>query len=644
VKIALAAVIAFLAVPAAAFGEASITMREMPLHGERTLAAATPRFDMVGLHWRGSGSVEFRTRSIAGRWNAWRPAAPEAEDLPDHPSRSWRLGNPYWVGDSDRIAYQLRGRITRLRAYFIQSDEERIPLRRVAMAGSPPLISRPAWGANEAIRRAVPSYARTVQLAIVHHTAGTNAYSASQSAAIVRGIEVYHVKGNGWNDIGYNFLVDKFGGLWEGRGGGIDRPVVGAHVLGFNSGSTGVALIGDFGGGPAPGAAIDGAGRLLGWKLSLTGVDPTGTNNFRSGDPSSGAKYPAGTVVNLNNISGHQDANYTDCPGQAEGQLPQIRTTALAGFTGFLAYPAGFRGGVYVGSGEFTGDWISEVITGAGPGGGPAVGVWRDTGVQLGGFMAFPVGFHGGVRVTSGRVEPSGPRDVITAAGPGGGPAVEVFHTDGSLVRGFYAYDVAFNGGVWVASGNVNPVSPSDEIVTGAGEGGGPHLRIFSNTGSPIGGFMAYPTAFHGGVHVASGDVDGDGVEEIITGAGPGGGPQVNVFKLNGQLIGSFMAYAPGFLGGVYVGTVPSPDGKTKWIITGAGEGGGTQARVFDWHGNVGGNGFFYGPPNDTSGVRLAGGAFIGQVPGQVVVTEGPGSLPLVGFRRLDGPAFTPTT
>ena len=73
-------------------------------------------------------------------------------------------------------------------------------------------------------------------------------------------------------------------------------------------------------------------------------------------------------------------------------------------------------------------------------------------------------------------------------------------------------------------------------------------------------------------------------------------------------------------------------------------QGGGTQARVFDWHGNVGGNGFFYGPPNDTSGVRLAGGAFIGQVPGQVVVTEGPGSLPLVGFRRLDGPAFTPTT
>jgi len=123
VKIALAVLIVFLAAPAAAFGEASITMREVPLHGQRTLAAATPRFDMVGLHWRGSGSIDFRTRSLAGRWSAWRPAAPEAEDLPDHPARSWRLGNPYWVGASDRIAYRLQGRVAQLRAFFIQISE-----------------------------------------------------------------------------------------------------------------------------------------------------------------------------------------------------------------------------------------------------------------------------------------------------------------------------------------------------------------------------------------------------------------------------------------------------------------------------------------------------------------------------------------
>ena len=144
-KIVLAAILAFLATPAVAWGEASITMREVPLHAARTLAAtSTPQpFDMVGLHWRGSGSVEFRTRSVARRWSAWQQAAPEAEDVPDassaeaRASSSWRLGNPYWVGASDRIAYRLHGRVTRLRAYFVQSSDERIPMRRLSTAGSP---------------------------------------------------------------------------------------------------------------------------------------------------------------------------------------------------------------------------------------------------------------------------------------------------------------------------------------------------------------------------------------------------------------------------------------------------------------------------------------------------------------------------
>jgi hypothetical protein len=313
VKIALAVVLAFLAAPAAAFGEASITMREVPLHGERTLAAAQPsRFDMVGLHWQGPGSVEFRTRSASGRWSVWQRAAPEAEDLPDHPTTRWRLGNPYWVGASDRIAYRLHGRVTRLRAYFIQSTEERIPLRRVSMTGSPPLISRAAWGANEAIRRAAPSYARTLQFAVVHHTAGSNSYTAAQSAAIVRGIEVYHVKGNGWNDIGYNFLVDKYGQVFEGRYGGVDKNVIGAHAEGFNTGSVGVALIGTYQA-AAPTAAEKAAlVNLLAWRLDIAHVDPLSTLTYVSGgDP----RFPAGTPVFLRAVSGHRDTGFTTCPG-----------------------------------------------------------------------------------------------------------------------------------------------------------------------------------------------------------------------------------------------------------------------------------------------------------------------------------------
>ena len=153
----------------------------------------------------------------------------------------------------------------------------RIPLRRVSIAGSPLMLSREVWGANEAIRRAPPSYAPSVQFAVVHHTAGTNSYTASQSAAIVRGIEIYHVKGNGWNDIGYNFLVDKYGQVFEGRYGGVDRHVIGAHAEGFNTGSVGVAVLGSYGSSAPPKVARTALANLLAWRLDIAHVDPTST-------------------------------------------------------------------------------------------------------------------------------------------------------------------------------------------------------------------------------------------------------------------------------------------------------------------------------------------------------------------------------
>jgi hypothetical protein len=320
VKIAVAAFVAFLAAPAAAYGGVSMTMREVPLHGERTLAGAAPRFDMVGLHWRGPGSVDFRTHLLDGRWSGWHAAAPEAEDRPNvgtgeaHAAHGWRLGNPYWTGASDRIAYRLLGRVTRLRAYFINSPDDRIPLRRLSIAGSPPIISRLAWGANEAIRRAPPQYAPALQLALVHHTAGTNSYTASQSAAIVRGIEIYHVQGNGWNDIGYNFLVDKYGQVFEGRFGGVDKNVVGAHAEGFNTGSVGVALLGTYSVTPPTAAAKNALVNLLAWRLDLAHVDPLSSLTVTSGG---NARFPVGTPVFLRAVSGHRDTGFTSCPGAA---------------------------------------------------------------------------------------------------------------------------------------------------------------------------------------------------------------------------------------------------------------------------------------------------------------------------------------
>ena len=334
-KIAVAALLLFLAAPAAAFGGPSLTMREVPLHGQRTLASASPqRFDLVGLHWRGSGSVEFRTRSLAGGWSAWHRGAPEAEDAPDRDAREvgagrgWRLGNPYWVGPSDRIVYRLHGSVGRLRAYFVQSPEERIPLRRIALTGSPPIIMRRAWGANEAIRRAAPAYARSVQFGVVHHTAGTNSYTASQSAAIVRGVELYHVKGNGWNDIGYNFLVDKYGQVFEGRYGGVDKNVIGAHAEGFNTGSFGVALLGTYASAAPSAAAKAALASLLAWRLDVAHVDPVANVTFSSGG---NGRFPLGTPVFLRVVSGHKDTGFTTCPGPAlYAQLGALARQAAA--------------------------------------------------------------------------------------------------------------------------------------------------------------------------------------------------------------------------------------------------------------------------------------------------------------------------
>ena len=349
-KSLLVATLLFLATPAAALGGVSLVVRDVPLHGERTLAAATPQFDLVGLHWRGTGTVQFRTHSFEGRWSAWLRADPEAEDLPNvgspeaRASKGWRLGNPYWTGTSDRIEYRLRGRVERLRAYFVRSPEVRIPLRRVSMTGSPPLLGREAWGANEAIRREAPRYAPSVQFALVHHTAGSNSYTASQSAAIVRGIEIYHVQGNGWNDIGYNFLVDKYGQVFEGRYGGVDKNVIGAHAEGFNTGSTGVAVLGTYGSAAPSAAARIALANLLAWRLDVAHVDPLSTLTWVSGG---NARFASGVPVMLRAVSGHRDTGFTTCPGAtlyaqlgaiarqaASAGLPKLYTPSVHGGLG----------------------------------------------------------------------------------------------------------------------------------------------------------------------------------------------------------------------------------------------------------------------------------------------------------------------
>jgi hypothetical protein len=312
-----------LALPAPALAqEATIVSRDVPLAGERAPASASApaRFDLVGLHWRGPGTVQFRTRSTGGRWSAWEDAAPEAEDRPDAGTveraraAAWRLGNPWWVGPSDRIEYRLRGRVSRLRAWFVSSPAAGVPARTLQKAGAPAIVPRAGWNADEKIRRAGPSFAASLRIALVHHTAGANGYTAAQAPAIVRAIQLYHVKGNGWNDIGYNFLVDRFGTVYEGRYGGIERNVVGAHAEGFNTGSVGVAVLGEYSSLAVAAKARSSLAQLLAWRLDIAHVDPATTQSFISGG---NARYGAGLPVFLRTVAGHRDTGFTDCPGTA---------------------------------------------------------------------------------------------------------------------------------------------------------------------------------------------------------------------------------------------------------------------------------------------------------------------------------------
>lgn len=190
----------------------------------------------------------------------------------------------------------------------------------------PGIVTRRGWGADESLREKKFVYTKKVKAAFVHHTATGNSYKCSQAPSVIRGIYRYHVQSMGWRDIGYNFLVDKCGKIYEGRAGGVTKAVLGAHTLGFNTNSMGIAVLGSFGTSRPSAAAVDGVARLTAWKLGLFGANPKGKTYLKSGG---GNLYQKGKNVRLNVISGHRDGFSTACPGaKLYGKLGSARSTA----------------------------------------------------------------------------------------------------------------------------------------------------------------------------------------------------------------------------------------------------------------------------------------------------------------------------
>ncbi|MFF5898079.1 N-acetylmuramoyl-L-alanine amidase [Streptomyces argenteolus] len=191
-------------------------------------------------------------------------------------------------------------------------------------APRPPIVTRAAWHADESLVKEDAVYTGTVRAVFVHHTGHTNAYDCADAPRMLRAMEEAHVRGEGWDDIGYNFVVDRCGTIYEGRAGGVGRSVRGAHATGFNAHSVGVAALGTFAPGvPVPKALIEGIAKVGAWKLGRD-IDPEGFVRMVSTNDES--LYKRGEEVYLHAVAGHRDTFQTYCPGEAlYAQLPTIR-------------------------------------------------------------------------------------------------------------------------------------------------------------------------------------------------------------------------------------------------------------------------------------------------------------------------------
>ena|GEM_PF-1022837 len=322
-----------------------------PLH-------APQRFNLVGMTWTDGPArlaIAVRTRADDGEWTHWTPVDAQSEDGPDpgtDEAAASGTTNPVWAGEADWVQYRSSRRLPGVQLHFVNTsgtatatDRLRTGLRKAAntavvslagllttkLAGAaedqPAIVPREDWAGDDCVPRTSPSYGQ-VRAAYVHHTVNANTYTAEEAPQIVLAMCRYHRNTNGWNDLGYNFVVDRFGTIYEGRAGGIEAAVIGAQAEGFNSYSTGIANIGTFSDEPQTHAALEAMARLIRWKLPLHGYPTSGEAVMVSAGGATN-RYPSGTTVRVPRILGHRDTNSTECPGDVlYAQIDDLRAMA----------------------------------------------------------------------------------------------------------------------------------------------------------------------------------------------------------------------------------------------------------------------------------------------------------------------------
>ena len=324
----------------------------------RAITSPIP-FSMVGFDVpRGTG-LQFRTSVDGEQWGPWTDAEVEPDEGPDTTSAEGRAANrrmsaPVWVGEAAHLQTRSTGiaaaaKPSEVTVHVIDSSGlgrswgramlDRLgaawrgtPHAAEAMVGQPAIVTRAQWGADEGIRRNDPSYGERIVAGFVHHTAGANDYTRAEADNVVRGVYSYHVQSRGWSDIGYNFLVDRYGTVYEGRYGGITRPVVGAHASGFNTNTFGVSLMGNFVNARPPAAMVSALRGMLAWKYDVHHVNVAGKVDY--------AENGSGPTVTLNRLSGHRDVGSTTCPGgNAYALLPGLRTSVAQLQGPVILYP-----------------------------------------------------------------------------------------------------------------------------------------------------------------------------------------------------------------------------------------------------------------------------------------------------------------